>query len=108
MHARFTRLAVQTNPKSKVLTAVYPEIRDGQVVGISPLFAAPIPLKASMRCVTASAHGSAAFRLVETGSVYSIAVKDVPVREIETLGSLFLRNPWKNEKAQLFVAAFQK
>ena len=106
MNARFTRLAVRTTPKAKSFVVVYPEIRDGAVVGISPLFGTVIPLRASMQAITAGQQSSDATRTGEGGSLFSIAVKDV-TRKPESLAELFLRNPWQNKNAEAFVKAFQ-
>ena|SRR5258708_1468292 len=104
MNARFTRLAVRMSPKAKVFTVGYPEIRDGSAVLVLPGVSVPVPLTASMQCITANAQTSDAFRLAEIGSVYSIAVKDV-THKVRTVSELFVRNPWKNDNARLFVEA---
>ena len=105
MHARFTRIAVRTNSKSRTFVVGYPEIQDGRAVLVTPGLGAVIPLKASMQCITANAQSSDAFRLAD-GSVYSIAVKDV-THKVRTVGELFLRNPWQNAAAEKFTKALQ-
>ena len=106
---RFTRIAVRLGVKSSTYTVVYPELKNGRVIGIVPGFGTEFVLKPSMLAITAGQQSSDATKVAEQGgSLYSIKVSDVKEQRKQTVIDLFKRNPWNNENATLFVAALTK
>lgn len=115
--SRFTRIAVKASKASKVFVAGHPEINAaGAAVLVTP--AGTIPLRGTMLAITAGHHTSDAFRLGDSGSLFSIAAKDVRTDRLtdkiggteggESLIELFKRNPWNNSLAQKFVEALRE
>jgi len=110
--SHFARIAVRKGPKSASMVA-------GLVGNVdangTPTIDLPggisIPLRASMLAITANHQTASAFR-TESGSVFSIAVKDVVTdryavgdgkRPVETVLELFERNPWNHPKAKVLA-----
>lgn len=106
MNARFTSIAVRLSSKAKTYTVVYPEVRNGRVIGIQPGLGTEFRLSASMLAITVNRQTSDARKIADQGGdLYWIAVKDVTRQTKQTVLDLFIRNPWNNEQSSLFVKA---